>query len=128
MEDKYCICLGWLTTYWVTNINSDVAKEIPSDFARRCHAIVDSPEIPRKGLKGVISKRTIQCFTMAEAYRFVEWEIFEKRRPVHRVLELVNEQWIEIVECTNKPNPERAAALRELQNAAMERLKRRATT
>lgn len=125
MLNNYCICCSWLTTYYITNLDSDKAMEYPSNFIRRCHAIIDSREMPRYD-PHIVSQRTIQCFTMVDAFRIVEWEIYELQRPIHRVLELIDGEWREIISCTNKPDPEKVAKLRSLYEQQMAKMKARA--
>lgn len=93
-----CICLklelydygiGSLVEYyeapdWVSQYQCDVG---PLDRLERCSWIDDV--------------RRIKAFTIADVYRVVETEHGDvARKPVHRVLELKGDKYIEIYPCT----------------------------
>lgn len=54
--------------------------------------------------------RFVRAFTIGEVFRLVEWEHGENnRRPIHRIMELKDDGWVELVNCSLTKSAEQKA-------------------
>jgi hypothetical protein len=103
----YCDKLESLSVYYVYYLAPDDAQTSPSNFVRRCGAFIHERKLEGRIYdRTVISRRQLKCFTIADAFRIVEWEQYKLQRPIHRVLEMKNGSWEEIIGCTENFTPE----------------------
>ena len=97
-----CLCSNSdLYDYTIANLKQD--HKCSSDWIMTYGCYVSQPSVFENPLMLVSYQpaRYIRAFTVGEAQRLIEYENgVVNRRPIHRVLELKDNKWEEIVPCS----------------------------
>ena len=106
-----CICnTSSLYDYVIADLKE--GHSCVADFVMTYRCTVSTPEYFESSAVRISydPSRFVRAFTIADVFRLVEWEHGENnRRPIHRIMELKDDGWVELVNCSFTKSAEQKA-------------------